>query len=241
MAAEAITPIDEIGMPLPLAPEINRNIDASQLKSDWHHHFHPRRSSILLDDFGGPAVRTSRLQFVTREAQHDEYHRYYVGPELPKTPQEKFGLVVLATAGYVPELGLSFAGSSPEEIGLSGLQRERLWKSGELRVSSPDIVRTFIMDYTLGQNLEGVKEALVDEFINTQDIQRRRYLGGVLIEMAIEKAVEPLAPFYRDAWARGCIDPRASRRPQRLIKSRMMYKRNEQKIISQLHENLIAA
>jgi hypothetical protein len=241
MAAEAITPIDEIGMPLPLAPTNLEIHDASQPKPDWHHHFHPKKSPLLTEDDGGKAVRGARLQKADWGLHHNKYHSYYEGPPLPNTQSQKFGIAVLASAGYVPAEAIDLSSEEPRIVTLSSSQRYRLWRSGELRIGAPDTVRKFLQEYTLGQNLAEVNEKLVDEFLNTPSEQRRYKLGGVLLDFAIEKAVEPLDPFYRTAWKKGYIDRKSAHRPQRLVKTKLRYKTRQPTLVDKLYDTLLAA
>ena len=241
MAPEALTPIDEIGMPLPLAPTNLELRDASQPKPDWHHHFHPRKSLLLTDDDGGNAVRHSRIQKADWNIHHNEYHGYFAGPPLPETSAQKFGIAVLASAGYVPAEAIEFKSDGPHIITLSNKQRNRLWGSGELRSAAPEAVRKFLLAYTLEQDLVEVNEKLVDEFLHTISEQRRYRLGGMLLSLAIEKAVEPLDPFYRTAWKKGYIDRTSAHKPQRLIKTKIHFKSRQSMLVDKLYDVLAAA
>lgn len=241
MAAEAYTPIDEIGMPLPLAPTNLEIRDASQPKPDWHHHFHPRRSLILQEDWGGDAIRTARVQKADWNIHHLDYHNYFQGPVLPETPAQKFGIAVLAVAGYVPAEAIEFVKSEPKIIRLSDEQRNRLWTSGELRSAAPETVRRFLVDYTIKQELTDVKEQIIDEFLHTSNYDRRYKLGGTLINLAIDKAVEPLEAFYRSAWKKGYINRASAHRPGRLVRTKLKLKSHQGILIQKLQEELRAA
>lgn len=240
MAARAYTPIDEIGMPLPLAPTNLEIRDASQPEPDWHHHFHPRRSVILTEDWGGDAIRNARLQKVDYRIHHDEYHGFFTGPELPETPAQKFGIAVLAIAGYVPGEAIAFRRGEPQIVNLSEASRNRLLKSGELRSAAPELVRKFILEYTLSQDLTDVNQSIVDEFLNTGSLDKRYRLGGMLLGLAIDRAAEPLDPFYRTAWKKGYIDRRSAHRPQRLIRTKLNFKSRQNVLINKLHATLAA-
>lgn len=241
MAAEAITPVDEIGMPLPLAPYERGFIYANQPEKDEHHLFHPRKSPTLVRDLGGRAVRVVRLQQADWHQHHIDYHGYYYGPPLPETSGEQFGIVVLAIAGYVPDRAISFYDGEPEEVPLTHRQRQQLWEGGDFRTSSPDIVRNFLTDYTTKQSLTDVDERLIDEFLNTPNMQKRHHLGGVLLGLAIERATEPIDPFYRQAWKKGLIHRNSSHRIQRLIKKKLQYKHRHSLLIDKLEDALSAA
>lgn len=233
------TPVDEIGMPLPLAPIIGESQDASQ-PPDWHHHFHPRKSPILTRDLGGQAVRNVRLQRADYHQHHFDYHGYYFGPPLPETRQQQFGIVVLASAGYVPERAISFRDGQPEEIYISKRQRQSLWSSGDLKIAASETIRRFLIDYTVSQDLTEIDEKLVDEFLNTPNMQKRYHLGGRLLQLAIEAAIEPIDPFYRIAWKKGLMPRESSSRPQRLVKKKLRYKDHLPNLIDRLEQTLAA-
>ncbi|MDQ3065222.1 MAG: hypothetical protein M3Q36_03040 [bacterium] len=234
------TPVDEIGMPLPLVPISRENGKVSQLNPDWHHHFHPKKSPILVRDLGGQAVRSVRLQRTDYDQHHNDYHGYYFGPPLPETKQRQFGIVVLASAGYVPDRAISFKDGQPEEVHLTNRQRRLLWAKGDLRIASTEKVRKFMIDYTLSQDLTDINEKLVDEFLNTPNHQRRYHIGGMLLQFAIERATEPIDPFYRTAWKSGLMPRESSSRAQRLIKNRLRIKQNRPRLIDQLEQTLAA-
>ena len=240
MAAEALTPIDEIGMPLPLAPTDFEPNDASQ-PQDWHHHFHPRRSPVLTQDWGGQAIRTVRVQKSDYIVHHNEYHGHYIGPPLPATPAEKFGLTVLATAGYVPGHAIEFRKDEPNIVPLSNEQRKRLWNSGELRNAAPELARKFILEYTMKQDLTEINEKLVDEFLGTSDVERKYKIGGTLLGFAIDAAVEPLAPFYRTAWEKGYIKRTSAYRPQKFLKAKIRLRTHQPQLVNMLYDTLAAA
>lgn len=239
MAALAMTPVDAIGMPLPILPFDEHERDASLRSTDWHHHFHPRRSPLLTDD-GGKAIRNVRLQLTDWKEHHILYHGYYNGPELPTTAEEKFGLTVLAIAGYVPAEALDVSRRKPRVVKLSDDQRDRLWNSGELRVAGPDAVRKFLVQHTLGQSLESVDENIVDEFLNSTSRNRRIALGSELLKYAVDLAVEPLDPFYRSAWKKGYINRLSAYRPQRLVRTKLKIKSHGDQMIEQLYDKLAA-
>ncbi len=234
------TPVDEIGMPLPLAP-IRTERRANNLpETDLHHHFHPRRSPVLVGGLGGKAVRNVRLQRSDYHQHHIDYHGNFDGPPLPKTRAQQFGIVVLASAGYVPDRAISFTDGQPNEVPLTRAQRQSLWLSGDLKIAAPEIIRKFLIDYTTSQDLTDVNDKLVDEFLNTPNTQRRYQLGGMLLGVAIEKATEPIDPFYRTAWKKGLIPRDSSARVQRLIKNKMRYKQYRPLLIDRLEQMLAA-
>jgi hypothetical protein len=196
MAAGVLTPIDEVGMPLPLAPLTNEELNNASLSPDWHHHFHPRRSPLLAGkEDGGLAVRNARLQLYNYNLHHINYHNHFTGPQLPETREARFGLVVLATAGYVPPQAIGLRGDTPEVIELSRQQRLQLWEDGNMKIAGPEVLREFLVSYTLSQAMTDVDVGLIDQLIHTANKKKRYLLGGKLLDLAIERAAEPLIHF----------------------------------------------
>jgi hypothetical protein len=240
MAAEAITPVDQLtGLPLPiLPPDVLLPKHRTDI-ADVHHHFHPRKDP-LLQDAGGLAVRQSRVQLADYWDHHNGYHRYYHGPPLPLTEKEQFGVVIMACAGYIPDEAIDFAGVEPQIVPLRQDQRDRLWKSGELRVASTQPIQNFLTEYILGQDISHVSESKIDEFLHTTDDERKRFLGHWLLAMATEKAAEPIDKLYRMAWRHGNINPTQSAKPPNTIQKNLGNVHRRDQLVSRLHTLLVA-
>lgn len=123
MAAELITPVDEVsGIPLPILPQELLPSD-NPAKANWHHPWHAS-SAPELQTLGGKALRHSRVQLV-RTTDHNEgdrtrgkltYHDFYIGPKLPSDEPTQFNACVLACAGYIPERAIDLRGDEPAEV-----------------------------------------------------------------------------------------------------------------------------
>ena len=238
MAAEATTPVDDFsGLPLPLAP--SSSLEISSDETNWHHHFHPRRSELLIGKTGGIAVRNVRLQLATIN-DHNEYHYHYEGPPLPQTPTERFLVTVLTTAGYVPDKAIDFTNRKPRVVRMTDTSREMLWYSEQLRHGSTVVVRDFFARYALTQDLSDVKEGLIDEFLNTPNLDRRRQLGHWLLGKAIEHATEPIDSMYRIAWKAGLLNPKMPAKPRTLVKNRLGSPKKRESLLDQLEQRLAA-
>lgn len=223
-------PVDEIGMPLPLAPALELTPKKGRPKPDRHHHFHPKRSEVLTRDLGGQAMRNLRVQESDYETHHTDYHGYYDGPPLPEIPQDQFGIVLLGVAGYIPTRAIKFNDGQPEEVPLTRQQRRLMWDRGDIGIGSTKAVKEFIIDYMTSQNLAEVNEKLVDEFLNTPNMQRRYRLGGELLQLAIKTAAEPIDPFYHKAWKKGLIPRETSSKATRLIRNRLRLNQYQHRI-----------
>lgn len=234
------TPTDEVGMPYALRPPeypilFNRT-DLFDRNHAWHPSTHPE-----LEDDAGEALKGSRVQFADWWEHHMIYHGRFSGPKLPTSRAEKFGLVVLSSALYVPDMALDCCDIDPKEVRLSEAEKQRLWTSGELRISNAAAVRNFLTDYTLEQDLSHVNDSMVDEFLNTNDLNRRRFLGHWLLSQAADKASEPIEPLYRQAWKLGRIPSDKSAKPCTVIQTGLGTVRNRDNLLPKLEEKLTAA
>src|SRR3990167_3469932 len=139
------TPTDKLtGLPLPIFVTRRKFYSHSV---NYHHHFHPKRSSALgvfeevehLDEdqyqhpqtqemyidplkLEGKAVRFSRGQLVP-VFLHDRYHDIFYGPPLPQDRKSKFTVTVLACAGVMPRKAIDL--SIPEEYSEKGLNDDQ--------------------------------------------------------------------------------------------------------------------
>lgn len=209
MRVEVDMPVDDrTGIPHPMLPPPDRILTRTKSgEIDLNHAFHPRMD-VLLQGVGGLAVRHCRVQLVPWHDHHNVYHRAYYGPPLPETVHAQFRTVVFAAAGYIPEFAVDCRGNVPVEyVPIDASVRKRLWDSGEIRVDRPGLVRRFIVDYLLGQDLTDISYSIIEEFMETSDANRKRYLGEWLIAQAAERACEPIDTLYRVSHRSGFIMP----------------------------------
>lgn len=238
MSTDRLSPIDETGMPLPLAPTGLSPFEKDN--SDWHHHFHPRRSELLTDSTGAQAVRHSRVQ-ITHRTQHDRYHRFFDGPPLPEMESDQFSLVVLATAGYIPSSAVdSRKRLGPRIMKIKEEQRQRLWESGEIRPDNLIVIRAFLGEFAIKQDLTDVHPQTIDEFLYTKDMGRKKYLGHWLLAQAIDHATEPIIPVYRSARKAGLLNPEVPANPRGVVQTILGTPKARTRYISQLEDRLAA-
>ena len=240
MAAELVTPVDYLtGIPLPLIQTVE--VATERFPADLHHPFHPRRDPALTESIAGQALRNCRVQLVPYELHHHQYHETYEGPELPKTDSEKFRIVVLAAAGYIPEEAITFARRhTPRRVLLSAEQRLALGCNRQLRVGMKGKVQEFLLAYTLSQDLSNVNESTIDEFLNTADAARRQELGNTFLGLATYQATQPIKEMYHEAYKRELIPPENTRRASRFVLASLGLKRNRDKLHERLRLQLAA-
>lgn len=234
-----ITPTDELtGLPLPIIPP-----DAP-VESDWHHHFHPKKSPVLKQSDGGKALRNARLQRVDYLTHHNGYHSNYEGPPLPESDAGKCALVLMSVAGYMPEFGLRFnAQGEPRIARLTEEMRHRLQTSGEVRVGSLDVIRKFLRGHILSQGIEtiNVNELTIEEFLTTENIERRRLLGHNLLGQLAIVATQSADEMYYQARRRELLRPGVASSIERFTKTVLGPVKMREGMVKDLHRTLTAA
>ncbi|CAN5617650.1 hypothetical protein BH23PAT1_BH23PAT1_0290 [soil metagenome] len=207
MAAELI-PADCIGMPLPILP---RGESPRKNWEDVDHAFYTEERPELQNE-SGKALIYSRVQVMPRFL-HERKHRLWpLGSLVPASETNRFVLVNMTEAGYVPEyaLDLSEEGSYVERY-ISPEERRQYFHSGVIRPDRAPIGRDgqhykqraigmFIAKYVSQQQLEDVPRYKIDDFIDeTTPPHVKISIGIRLIREAIRVAVEPVVPVHREA------------------------------------------
>lgn len=159
MAEKLPTPTCEVsGLPLPVLPIEPREIGALSMKPNQHHHWHPEKSSQL-QGLAGLAVRKSRVQMLQPKI-HDEYHKYYDGPELPTNDDNAFRLGILSAAGVVPRRALDIR-EPGRTVGLTPLVHARIARSMQIEHTKP--LAEFFASYCAKQD---ISEVLVEQLLD---------------------------------------------------------------------------
>lgn len=239
MAGKLVAPTDKCtGLPLPVLPPPEIPSFDNKEFANWHHHYHPENSPLLKSP-GGLAVRHVRLQLLPIKEYHDPYHGIFEGPVLPKTTQQRFSQIILSCAGYIPSKAIDIHSDNPAiPVALNEKLRTRLQTSGEIEVRGQSNICDFVKDYVVKQDLTGVKESLIEEFVFTTHHERKRFLGNWLLALASEIAVEPVKPLYRQAKKEGLIHPSNSRKLPNIVKSQINGRKTNQKAMKALHRQL---
>jgi hypothetical protein len=239
MARYEFTPVDEIGVPLPIAPP-EMLLPKNSPEADWHHHMHPKRDPRL-DDVGGFALRNARIQLSSYDTHHNRYHREFFGPPIPDTAEEKFGLTVLLAAGYLPNGVIDFRKRKTFFRQMRPDEKQRFWASGEMRIGSETHIRNFLTEYTLAQDISHVDDWTVDEFLYTEDPERKRFLGHWLLAQAIEKATEPISGLYEHALKKERLGADKPTKVASLVAVQLGNVRRRDTLLPQLEQKLVAA
>jgi hypothetical protein len=234
------TPVDAFsGLPwVILPPDYALPVHRSELADD-NHAFHPSRSP-LLNTPAGVALRNSRVQRVSWYDHHIIYHKYFNGPEIPSDPADIFRRVVFAVARYIPDMAIDCDSYEPRAVPISDQQKDRLWRSGELRVARPGVVRGFLGNYVAGQDLSHVADNKIDEFLHTNDTLRSRFLGQWLLAQATEVATEPISGQYQLAKKAGNIAPNLTGKSPSLVKNTLGNRFETSPYVKILRERLVA-
>ncbi len=230
-------PVDELTkMPLPVLPPSKATLRSTE--TNWHHHYHPS-SSKLLTKTAGLAVRHARLQLLPVKSHHNRYHQIFEGPEyLPTSSEERFGQIILACAGYIPYQAIDVRKDDPTEpVLLTKRMRQRLQTSGEVEVRGHTNIGSFIKDHLVRQDFSQVEDSIIEEFLTTRQVERRKEIGHWLLDIASEIAVEPIRPIYSRALEEGLIIPDSglpSLDKDHVLKSR----KTSQRAVRALHRKL---
>jgi hypothetical protein len=221
-------------------PLINPTDMSSRFSPDLHHPFHPRKSEDL-QDIGGQALRNCRVQRIHYETHHHYYHGAFFGPELPQDDAGKFRLVVLAAAGYVPDQGIVFnARRKPLVVPIDDKLRSQITQPNKLYTPDRKGVQKFLLEYTLAQDLAGVNEYTIDEFLHTASARRRQELGDTLLGEAAYRATEPIRKIYREAHRAALIPPDKARVASRFVLLSLTTRRNREAVHKKLEARLAA-
>jgi hypothetical protein len=191
----------------------------------------------------GGLARTDESGYIPAHyGEHQRYHLFFKGPPLPETEQQQFEYAVWAASGYIPEQAINVRGNEPKIVKMKPHQISRLHKS-EIRVGSEELLKDFLKDYVIKQDLSHVNGAIIDEFVSTSDWDRRRYLGRWLLAQASEVATEQFSQRFAQARKKGLINPRFSyKAANNVVRIGVIpTKKREQAVIQQFHSRLAKA
>jgi len=236
-----ITPVDELsGLPYVMVPpEYPLPANNYQLADD-NHAWHPSRSPLLATP-SGEALRNSRVQRVDWYDHHIVYHKYFYGPEIPTEEADIFRRIVFAVARYIPDLAIDCNGYEPVIQRLRPEEKERLWRSNELRVPRPGLVRGFLGNYVARQDISHVKDSRIDEFMNTSNEYRQAFLGQWLLSQATLVATESITSSFEIAKQSGNVAPDIRVKTPNLVKDALGDRHQRSPYVKLLRERLDAA
>ena len=103
-------------------------------------------------------------------------------------------------------------------------------------------IRDFFTDYALRQPLNHIPDSLIDEFLYTEKVERRQFLGHLLLAEKSEVATESFELQYRQAHRIGQLHPMMPALPHNLVEYKLgnsAYK--EEKIFPVLAKQLLLA
>lgn len=233
-----LAPVDELtGVPLPIKPPLEVPPFGRPDLANWHHLYHPSNSKLLTTS-SGLAIRHSRLQLLPVATHHNYYHHLFEQPSrLPRTNAQRFGQLIITMAGYIPSHAIDLHADDPTiAVPLSTRLRQRLQTSGELEARGQGNIAGFIKDYLVVQDLSHVKETVIEEFLDTHDMDRKNFLGHWLLAIASEVAVEPVKPIYKQALDEGLIMHK--KKLPNLAKQTVNGRKTSHKAIKALHKKL---
>jgi hypothetical protein len=203
-----------------------------QSARNYHHHFFNAHDPHLLGKPGSPrdtlealagrAVRMSRGQ-VLPVPVHTRFHDDYepLGDQLPHTVDEKFKTAVRACTGVASRWAIDL--SRPADDRLVYMSDEVFAKVADPAVLCPEdgyydarkhthgrsvTMADFFVRYALSRELTMVSERVIDEFLYSPIVDRRRKLGNFILAEALNASVDGVAGEYRQLRKRGMVHKR---------------------------------
>lgn len=223
MAATERAPVDEFtGLPLLIAPQCQPLPFEQPEIADPDHAWFPELNPILRT-IAGKALRNCQLQQVERWL-HNEKHKSRLGPELPNDEVDILGRVVAACAGVMPREVEDFSGIEPVIRPATHQEWDFLHTPSETDnfgykyvFYRYDPIRIFLKDFAFRQKLDHIRDGLIDEFLCTQDQERKMKLGRFLISNAIAVAADPIRERYAQFRRAELLHPGMPQEVQTLI------------------------
>lgn len=218
--SERIAPIEH-STGIPLSIVYDTGISDPNCRFDWHHSYYPKRRYELTSETG-KALRSSRVQYVPCDL-HRAYHYYfdeYINKwRLPQSKLDKCAVVILLSAGYVPDVGVKISKYGPMPIKLGEDEKCKLWENQLVRVDSESNIYNFILNTILEiiKN-EDIDSKMIDEFTSTKNDFDRIRLGNSLLEIASRQLTDKMLSTYTSASSSGQLNPSSPNDPVEYIK-----------------------
>ncbi len=244
--AGPVLPTHELsGLPLLVLP-IDPPQRYAQEWEDYDHGFYPRTSREL-KGFGGAAVRCARGQDLPRWLHERKHKIFPEGPVLPTTKDDKYKTCVLACADFIPRKALDLnKGNDYEIVDLTDEQIQQFASSRSVHIEDANHANTgtfyrntigkFFAFHAIEQNLDHVNGAVIDEFLRTQDSQRKTELGNLLLAESVEVAVEPVRTMMSELQEQGLVQ--LTRKDPYTTVRKFFVKSRFKDYLSELHHNL---
>lgn len=233
MAANLVTPTDELtGLPHAILP-IDISADARDNFEDFHHHYFPRRDPELLprtnlnpnaqpeeynlEDIAAVALRVCRGQLLPRTV-HNLGHRRLLKTDLPTTVDEKYVCVTKACSGIISRVAIDLR--RPDDDLLVYMDDVTFQKVANPKVLCGErayydkpanfrrrIIGSFLLKYAAQQDLSHVSSIVIDEFLDTAVERRRIELGNLLLRDALELSLAPVLLLHDQFRKQGMVQP----------------------------------
>lgn len=213
-------------IPLPIVTAIG---------GDSKHHGFFYGSDYMNGSLGLQAVHVSRLQTGLGVGPHRNFHRMADGTKPPTDRDAAYAVTVLNIAGYVTRFGVKIDGD-PSIDEISPKEMEALTKPGifitesEHKIASRIIIGKFLMVGAIEQSFDHVDPSSIEEFLgitaaeakNDDELQQRRTrLGNILIDEAIQAAVESVDITYQVARNEARVRSGAPASAREVVKSQI--------------------
>lgn len=249
MAIELVTPTDEMsGLPLAIAPKCEWLPMHNAQIADEHHGWH-RKSAPLLNTLAGLALRNSWLQLIERDLHNEgpfRYHKHFSGPSLSIDEVDIFSRITLACAGFIPDHVID---TQKGDSGLSFVRPITKKEAEFLRTPSENNIFTYryiqyryepIKEFFQGYTLNHVSHEEVDEFLHTKNLERKKEIGRLLLQNAVELVTDDIKAKYLLTKKQGLLHPAMPANPEELVLHKLGTQNERDHLVSKLQDKIAA-
>lgn len=207
------------GLPLCIAPPLDP-LRPNDPNNSWHHGHHSEAYFLTLGP-EGRAVRNSRLQ-LCRNIDHnngedwDTYHDLYYWSKAPRGSLGRVRLALFGVANAVPGEVLDIRGGGTRPI--TDEERQRLFKSGELRVQSLFTIRLVFTRFAVDSGMESLTRQELNKYRNTRHEDDRKSLVNTIVGRFLPLTFGPIDERYSEAMNMGMLPPNAPPSPAELVR-----------------------
>ena len=163
-------------------------------------------------------LRHSRTQEVP-VALHKRFNRHFEHTPLARNRVNRLGHLLLSLARYLPKEAVDVRPDTPERRELTLEERQTMWENDEIHIKNIAGAQKLLIKHVTEQKIttddEEVKED-VNEFLYTDNHNRRMILGKKLFRLAAKAAVEPVEPLYLNAWEGGLLPRQRLSEPEEI-------------------------
>lgn len=218
------------GVQLPIVGNLGAEKDRNKHHAHFYKHQHKNGSN------GQRANRFSRLQEVNSHS-HQIYHKTYDGSAFVGDEMDEYKVTVLNCAGYIPDYGVQIA-KKPKIVRLGERDKKILSRRGAFSIEKyrEDEIGRYLIEYALSQEFPEHKMDWIEEFLSIKDEDRahdtalnnrRLILASKLTDVALNQALQPVYPIYKQARVKNKLNRDAPLSAYQLVKTKIKNREND--------------